>query len=242
LIFAAGASDRLVAVSTADNYPSEIESLQKLDALPLNFEALVALNPDVVVLNEEINRLEDADRLAGLGVATFITRTNSIHDVPEEIRTLGRLLDTSEAADRHAGLLQAAMDSLQRLVEPLDKPRVLFLIGYNTLYAFGENGFIHDVISLAGGESITRSLQQNPVLNEEYVLAQDPDFILIAVGDSFRASDLTDAHPSFRELAAVRNSKVRVVDADEMLRPGPRLISGAYSIANIIHPELFSGE
>ena len=242
LLFAAGGGDLLVAVSSADDYPPEISRLPKLDALPVNFEAVLGLDPDLVILNAEINRIEDADRLAELGVSAFVTQTTSIIDVPANVRSLGGLLGTQDGADSHAQLLQAAMDSLASRVAGHRRPRVLLLIGYNTLYAFGENGFIHDVIALAGGESITATLKQNPVLNEEYVLAEDPEFILIASDDTFRPSDLVDAHPAFSELSAVISGRVHGIDADETLRPGPRLISGAYHMATIIHPNLFAVE
>ena len=166
LLFAAGGSDLLVAVSSADDYPPEVERLPKLDALPVNFEAVLALDPDIVLLNAEINRIEDADRLAELGVPAFVTQTTSIADVPADVRTLGVLLGSQDSADSHAALLQAAMDSLASRVVGQPRPRVLLLIGYNTLYAFGANGFIHDVIALAGGERITSTLGQNPVLIE----------------------------------------------------------------------------
>lgn len=240
LIFAAGSGDKLVAVTTADDYPPEIAELDKLDAVPVNFESVLALAPDVVVMNTEVNKVDDADRLVELGVPAVMVATESIYEVAEDVRWLGMLLHSEDSASQQAGMLQHAVDSLRARTSSIpDVPRVLFLIGYNTLYAMGAGSHIHDVIAVAGGASITTDLRENPVLNEEYVLTQDPDFILVAGDGSFRARDLTDAHPAFAQLAAVKNNRVYGVNADHVLRPGPRLISGAYSIAAILHPTLY---
>lgn len=245
LVFAAGAGQKLVAVSSADNFPPEITGLDRLDAHPVNFEAVVARQPDVVLLNAEVNRTADADRLAALGAPAFMTATQGIREVAADVQLLGRLLGTEEAANAQAALLVSAIDTLvsRTAQTPLeDRPSVLFLIGYNTLYAFGEGSYIHELIELAGGVSVTASLQQNPVLNEEFVLAEDPDYILISSNEAFRVADLVDAHPAFRDLAAVKSGNVRTITADHVLRPGPRLISGAYELATILHPELLSDE
>ncbi len=240
LVFAAGSGSKLIAVTTADDFPPEIERLPKLDAVPVNFESVLALAPDVVLMNAEINKQDDADRLVELGVAAVMIGTESIDEVADDVRWLGALLNSEQAADQHAGMLQSAIDSLRSMTSSVqNKPRVLFLIGYNTLYAMGQGSHIHDVITTAGGISITAALRENPVLNEEYVLAEDPDYILVAGDGSFRPRDLTDAHPSFAQLTAVKNGHVEVVNADHVLRPGPRLISGTYAIAAILHPSLY---
>lgn len=242
MVFAAGGGSRLVAVSTADDFPPEVDDLQRLAAVPVNFEAVVGMSPDLVLMNAEVNRAEDADRLANLGVPAFVVATQGFDEVSADVRLIGTLLGTSQSANLQADLLQSAVDSLRSLTSNATRPRVLLLIGYNTLYAFGGNSYIHDVIHDAGGESITRDLQENPELNEEYVVTQNPDVIIVAGDETFRMADLVDAHPAFRGLTAVQNSRVHAIDADLLLRPGPRLVSGAYRLATVLHPDLFVRE
>lgn len=240
MIYAAGGGGRLVAVSTADDYPPEVNALIRLGALPVNFESIVALEPDLVLLNAEINQADDADRLGGLGVPAMILETSSLDGVIEDITTIGELLGTSDRATPQARLLRLAVDSLRIRTDSVSRPSVLFLIGFNTLYAFGRDSYINDVIAAAGGRSITAHLEHNPVLNEEFVIAENPDYIIVAADGSFAPDYLVSSHPSFADLTAVKMERVAGINADLVLRPGPRLINGAYQIANIIHSELFA--
>src|SRR5690606_24097834 len=97
--------------------------------------------------------------------------------------------------------------------DSLARPSVLFLIGFNTLYAFGADSYIHDVIEIAGGRSITAALDRNPILNEEFIIAQDPDYIVIATGAVFSPDYLISAHPSFADLTAIKSGHVVGVNA-----------------------------
>jgi ABC-type Fe3+-hydroxamate transport system substrate-binding protein len=51
-------------------------------------DAIVALRPDVVVLDEEENRREDAERLAAAGIELVITSVRSVGDATEAVITL----------------------------------------------------------------------------------------------------------------------------------------------------------
>jgi ABC-type Fe3+-hydroxamate transport system substrate-binding protein len=66
-----------------------------------NVEAIAALAPDLVVLCEEENRIEDADRLAAVGLALHTITVRSVGDVPRE---LDRLAETVGAEPSDATL------------------------------------------------------------------------------------------------------------------------------------------
>lgn len=54
--------------------------------------AIVALEPDLVVLDEEENRLEDAEALTAAGMRLFVTAVRSVADVVPTLRRLGDAL------------------------------------------------------------------------------------------------------------------------------------------------------
>lgn len=55
-------------------------------------DAIIELAPDLVVVNDEENRVEDAQRLAGAGLALYSMSPRSVHDVGHEVRTLAARL------------------------------------------------------------------------------------------------------------------------------------------------------
>src|ERR671933_304908 len=54
---------------------------------------IVALAPDLVLLNEEENRREDAEALRAAGVATHVSFPKSAEDTAAMVRAVGEALD-----------------------------------------------------------------------------------------------------------------------------------------------------
>ncbi len=234
MLFAAGLGERIVGVTDADNYPPQVLELVRIQALPLNHESVVALSPDLVVASDQVNDPRDADALAAVGIPTYFVSVQSLPDLSRGIRALGHRFGTPDAADVYA-------DSLERTVAELDARRLefgdtlstLFLIGDETLFAFGPESYVHDMIAIAGGRSLTENMDtEAPILSEEFVLAAQPEVILTAFESD--AARLVELHPSWRGIPAIRNGRVHQIPADEVLRPGPRLVAGTRAMGEAI--------
>ncbi len=244
IVFTAGAGRKLVGVTTADDYPPAVDTLPRFSALPMNFEAVAALRPDVVLGLTQINNPRDAETFAALGIPMVFFSFRRLGDVMRVLRTTGDLLGAAARA-------RAAADSLQRLVDDLrarseaieERPRVLFLIGDGTLFAFGPESYIHELIFLAGGQSITEDLTtEAPILSDEFVLTSAPDVIVGAFGEDYDPARLLALHPTWTVVPAIRDGRVFSFAPDLFLRPGPRLVEGARRLAARLHPSLFAAE
>lgn len=242
IVFAAGAGDKLVGVTTADDYPPAVDSLPRFSALPVDFEAITALHPDLVLATDQVNTPRDAETFNALDMPVYFFSFQSLDDVWASIETTGTLLDTPDQA-------QAAVDSLRASIAELAArtsavaapPDVLVLIGDDTLYSFGASSYIHTMVELAGGRSLTDSLDaEAPVLSEEFVLTARPDVIIGAFGPDYDPARLLDLHPTWDVVPALQNNRVYSLDPALLLRPGPRLVEGARQIARALHPDLFA--
>lgn len=231
LIYAAGAGSKLVAVTDADDYPPEVAGLERIQALPVNREAVVVLRPQLVLASEQVNDPRDADALATLGIPTWFVVVDSLGDVTRAIRDLGALLGTEPAANRTADSLDALHAALLATPEPPSRPGVLLLVGDRSLFSFGGQSYAHDLVRLAGGRSVTADLTTKaPVLSDEFVLDAAPDVIVGAFGTEYDPGRLLGLHPTWTSVPAVRNHAVHSIDPDLILRPGPRLFSGVLAI------------
>jgi ABC-type Fe3+-hydroxamate transport system substrate-binding protein len=241
VVHAAGAGSTLVGVTKSADYPPAVDTLPTISALPVDFEAVTARNPDLVLATDQINAPRDAETFDALDVPVYFFSFASLDDVLDAIRTTGQLLGTAEAAADSARALQKQIEALRtRTADVHDRPRVLVLIGDDTLYAFGQGSYIHTLVELAGGRSITDSLEtQAPTLSEEYVLTAKPDVILGAWGADYDPSRLLSLHPTWDIVPAVKNDRVYSLPQDLLLRPGPRLVDGARRMAHRLHPALF---
>ncbi len=240
LVFAVGGGDRLVGVSTADDYPPEVEQLPRFQALPLNIEAILALEPELVLATDQINRLEDAERLEEMGIPVYFFHFDELADIPRAMRTLGYLLGTETVADSAARAFETRVAHIRsRVARATHRPGVLILIGVETLYSFGSPSYVHELIEMAGGQSLTRDFQRpNIVLNDEFVLKVNPEIIVILSDQPEDRERLLEHHPTFTLLRAVREQRVYTINPDVIVRPGPRLVEGLEQLARLLHPEV----
>lgn len=230
----AGAGPRLVGVTTADDYPPAlVDTLPAVSALPLDFEAVVALEPDLVLAADQVNSPRDAATLAGLDVPVYVTASASLADVFAAVETVGALAGTAARATAAADSLRRALAALRRRTAARPtRPRTLVLVGDETLYAFGRGSYVHTLVEAAGGTSVTADLPSRaPTLSEEFVIEAAPEVIVGAFGPDYDPERLARLHPAWDVVPAMRTGRVCSLDPDLLLRPGPRLVAGAQQVA-----------
>ena len=239
VLFAIGAGDRIAGVTTADNYPPEVDALERVQALPLDFERIARLRADLVLATDQINPVKDADLLADLGIPTYYTRFANVDDVPRVMRDLGTLLGLAAQAEQAARAMEDRLAAVEaRVGDVSHRPRVLVLIGPDMPYVFGGDSYVNEMVRLAGGESITAALpDQAALLSEEFVLANPPDVIVLPQSTPLSAADLLKHHPTWSALPAIQNGRLYTLPPDWLLRPGPRIARAVELLASQLHPE-----
>jgi iron complex transport system substrate-binding protein len=247
IAFAAGAGGRLVGVTTADDYPPAVDALVRVSALPINFEDLVTLRPDLVLATDQVNSPGDAQMFDALELPVYYFAFTRVEGIFEAVRTTGRLLGTPQAARAAADSLTRALATLRRRTEAAvaeaGRPRVLVLIGDETLYAFGIESYVHTLVEAAGGQSVTADVPTRaPTLSDEFVIEARPEVIVGAFGPRYEPSRLAALHPAWRgTVPAIDAGRVCSLDPDLLVRPGPRVVEGARQMARCLHPELDLG-
>ncbi len=237
IIFAAGGGHMVAGVTTADDYPPAVNTLPTFSALPVDYENIVALEPDIVFASDQINSARDAQSFAALGIPVYFFSISGINNMLDAIDRMASLLSTETSV---SDSLRHSLDSLSQLVHQFShRPTTLMLVSDETLYSFGQGSYIHDLVARAGGTSVTAQLARRaPVLSDEYVLIKKPQVIIGAFGEDYEASDLMMKHPTWDVVPAVATSKVHSIDAGMFYRPGPRLVQGTWQLARLLHPHL----
>jgi len=241
LAFAAGGGNRLVAVTSSADHPPATDTIDRVGALPVDFEAVTAKRPDLVLATDQVNPPGDSETFGALDIPVYFFSFTSLDDVFSAVETMGRLFGTEATARDTVQALRQRVQALQRRTDGLsaaERPRVLVLIGDKTLYSFGKDSYVHTLVHLAGGRSVTDSLDASaPTLSDEYVLTEKPDVIVGAWGTDYDPDRLLELHPGWDVVPAVRNGRVYSLPADLLLRPGPRLVEGAWRMADRLHPD-----
>lgn len=241
VLFEIGAGDAVAAVTTADDYPPDIEGLPRFQALPLDFEALARLRPDVVLATDQVNDPKQIETLADLGIPTLVFQFDQVGDVARVMRRLGGLLDRRLQAEAAATRLERQIEAVRKRTQHVAQhPRVLVLIGPDVPYVFGGASYVNEIVEIAGGKSITALLpDQAALLSEEFVLDNPPDVIVVAARDSVSAETLLEHHPTWKVLPAIEQQRIFILEPDWLLRPGPRIGAAIEALARQFHPDLF---
>lgn len=241
IVYAAGGGASLVAVTSSGDYPPAVDSLPHVSALPVDFEAVAAHEPDLVLATDQINAPGDIETFEALGLPIYFFSFRSLADIVDAVRRMGELLGTESAARDSAAALHRELDRLRARTETLateDRPRVLVLVGDQTLYSFGKGSYVHTLVELAGGRSVTANIEtRTPTLSDEYVLTEKPDVILGTWGRQYDPSRLLELHPTWDVVPAIQNDRVYSLPPALISRPAPRVVDGALRLAQYLHPE-----
>ena len=168
-------------------------------------------------------------------------------DVLEDIRRVGRATGKDALAESITGQLQVRIDSVtERAVQAAHRPKVLQLEWADPLLCGGH--WVVEMVERAGGESCFGSKETGSSrLDWEQVIASQPEIIMLMPCGFDLKRALEDVPlllklEGWDSLPAVRNDQVFILDADAYTsRLGPRLVTGLEIMAEIIHPEVFSG-
>ena len=168
-------------------------------------------------------------------------------DILEDIRRVGRATGAEETAETITSRLQERIDAVaERASQASSKPRVLHLEWVDPLMCGGH--WVPEMVELAGGVNCFGDKDTGSFRMEwSDVVASQPDVIVFMpcgfeVKRGLEDVPIVAALEGWDSLPAVENNRVYVVDASAYTsRSGPRLITGLEILAEMMHPELFSG-
>ena len=174
-------------------------------------------------------------------------------DVLEDIRRVGRATGAEAVAESVAEQMQRRIDAIAaRITESVEragsaaKPRVLHLEWVDPLMCGGH--WVPEMVEMAGGVNCFGDKETGSFrLEWEEIVASQPEVIILMpcgfdVKRALQDVPLLTEREGWESLPAVRNNRVYAIDAGAYTsRSGPRLVVGLEIMAEMLHPELFSG-
>lgn len=250
ILFALGIGDRVVGVTRYCLYPPEAQTRAKVGGhLDPNYEAVVALKPDLIIFRE--SETEAADRFRQqLGIDTLVVNQKRLEGILESIETIGRTCDAESQGRQLRAEMEAKLAAIAQQTAPLAHPRVMIVADrirgagrIESVYVAGSYGFFDRLITMAGGQNACAEVTgEFPIVSAEGILQLNPDVIIDLV---YKQADVAQEEATLRgdwqqlpEVAAVRQGRVYVVQDDYALIPGPRLVLLVEKLARLFHPEL----
>ena len=234
IVFAVGAGDKLVGRTSYDNFPPEAQKIQTIgDTMNPNIENIIALKPNIVLISTASQIETFTKTLDQQNIAYFVTNPNNLEDIYKSINQIGEIFGKSDRAREIVESLKKRVAEVEAKTKNTEKPKVFLQVSKDSIYTIGKDSYITDLISRAGGVSVTKNVTTAYFpLSKETAAALNPDVIILS-----ESEDNLTPNDALKNSPAVKNGKVFKINADIISRPSPRIVDALEQIARMLHPE-----
>lgn len=233
LAFTAGAGDRIVATVEYSDQPDAARRIPRIgDAFRVDYERLLALRPDAVLVWESGTPVTVMERIRSLGLRVIPIETHRVEHVGAAVRQIGRLAGTEPAANTAAATFEREIAQLRARYRDRTPVRVFLQVNDQPLYTVNGRQIMSEVLEICGGRNVFADLAEiAPAVSIEAVIAADPDAI-ISTDDT--VPDAAAVWSKWRHMTAVRTGNVYTLRSDDIARATTRLTVGARDICRTL--------
>ena len=229
-------TDNIVGATSYCDITKENSDLIIGDAINVNIEKVLLLKPDVI-LTTALTKQSTIALFRENGIKIHVVgKLNSFDDICRQFEELGKIVGRDAKAQSVIAEVKHDVDSLRKIIPHNSAKQKIFIqIGIDPLFAVIPNTFMDDYIKFAGCENVTVGFEKG-TMSREIILNRNPDVIMIATM-GVAAQEEKKLWESFRELNAVKNDNVFVIDANVACVPTVKNFGKAFeNIVNIISP------
>lgn len=213
LLFDLGLAARVVGITKFCIHPDDwFHSKTRIGGTKqLDFEAILALNPDLIIANKEENNKEDIERLEK-DYSVWVSDVNDLDSALEMIRLIAELTKTDSSK-----LTQEIQSGFSQLMPIQPQKNTLYLIWKNPYMAAGNDTFINDLMQRCGFENVF-SQSRYPELTDDEIVQLNPELILLS------SEPFPFAEKHIGELQnLIPNATIKLVDGEMFSWYGSRL-------------------
>lgn len=223
--------DSLVGVSAYSDYPDAAKALpQVADYNGVNFRALMALSPDLVLAWDGGNKPQDIARLKQLGYTVFLSSVHTPDDIADELEALGKLVNKGPHATTLASAFRARLSQLRRKYQRTETMPVFYYSWTSPLMTVGDNAWANRLLSVCGARTIFSDAPSDyPQVSLQEVLKRQPALLIAATRSSAQQANVFwEPHRNVLQVPLI------TVDPDVTSRFTLRLIPALSALCNSV--------
>ena len=235
LLFSAGAGEQVEAVSAWSDYPPEAANLPQVgDSNRLDLEAIVSLQPDLVVAWVDGNSAPQLSKIEALGIPVFWLQPRTFEDIAHAVKRLALVTGHESTGSARASDFLSAMGELRDRYRDASPVRVFYQVWHQPLMTINDEELIGRAIELCGGDNVFGHLARLvPRLGVEAVLEADPD-VIITGGENKADQRWLDRWQRYPELKAVARNHLFLVSPSLIQRPTFRMLEGSEELCQVL--------
>ncbi|UXR78633.1 MULTISPECIES: ABC transporter substrate-binding protein [unclassified Staphylococcus] len=241
ILYELGLGDKVVGVSTVDDYPEDVKNKEQFDAMNLNKEALIKAQPDLIVAHET-QKASQGKVLEGLeksGIkVVYIKDAKSLNEMYQTFEQVGEATRTEKEAQ---ALVKETKKNIKKVIEDIPNkktaPKVFVEIASEPeIYTTGNATFMNDMLHQLKAKNVFDDQEGWPKVDKEQIIKKNPDVMLATSGVT--TADYQQAvsqRGGFEEVSAVKKDRIKALNDDLLSRPGPRLDDGMKKLRDAIY-------
>jgi ABC-type Fe3+-hydroxamate transport system substrate-binding protein len=226
LVFDLGLGNDLVGRTKFCIHPADrVDAVEKVGGTKNPKVArIIELAPDIVLLNAEENRREDAEALRAAGISCHVSLPRTASETAAMVRSIAEAVEVKTAGDRIARDIETRHARVVESARGRPKVRFAYLIWRDPLMTLNADTFVSALLTDAGGENVFGAhANRYPTITDAELRAAEPDVVLL----STEPFPFKPAHAD--ELAAttgIPRDRIEVVDGELLSWHGSRTPAG----------------
>lgn len=235
-LFAVGAGKQVIAVDSYSNYPKQAPHTS-LSAYKPNVEAIAKYRPDLVVISDDMNHI--AEQLGKLRVPVLLEPAAANLDaVYGEIDQIGAATGHARGAAHTVATMRRQIAALVHSIPKPSRPLSVYHELDQTYYSATSHTFIGQMYTLLGLQNIADKATGGgdyPQLSAEYIIASNPDLIVLADTVCCGQTRATvAARPGWSDIAAVKTGEIVPINDSIASEWGPRIVLFLKAVASAV--------
>lgn len=258
-----GLKDKIVGTTQPDNkvtgkFADDVKDIPVIgDKMTVSKEKVAEYAPDIVVgraMPFTDDSMGSVNTLNDLGIQTYIQTASNMTDNPplttviDDVRTLGKIFNVNDRAEKYAQELEERYQAVQEQVKANKGDEKLTLL---PMVAFDAEKSSFSVFNISGGlqSDLLKQLNVSPALEGstsdptlETIISSDPDIILYVTADRNAELDKTavkniKSEELLKDVSAIKENRIYTTTYDDFMDYGPRIFDTLEMLGNKLYTE-----
>lgn len=248
ILYALGLEDRVIAVDTTSLFPERAlrEKPNVGYMRQLSPEGVLGLNPSLVLAAEGAGPKDTIAVLEAARVPFVLVPDHFTGEgIIEKIRLVAAATGETARGECLVRAVEADLATLAQVRSRISRrERVLFVLSFmnDRPMVSGRNTAADGIIRLAGAENAMTAYEGYKLVNDEAIIAAQPDAVLVMDRAAHRLdAETVFRHPAFVSTPAATRGRFISMNGLYLLGFGPRTARAARDLAAALYPGLDAG-
>lgn len=237
ILCAIGCENTIVGRGQYVDYPASIQEVPVVQSgAETNVEEILALQPQVVLMNSMSQSEEQVKQLEDNGVKVVVSNTTDIASVYTAITLIGKLMGKDAEAEAVITDMKTTFEEIRAKAEGEPKKVYFEISPPPYLYTAGSSSYMNELAEICGIKNIFDDQEDAwLMISEEQVIERNPDYIVLITNMGSAGVEEILSRAGWGDITAIKNGKVFNDEDSCMARPSPRLKEAAIVLYNFVH-------